>query len=132
MYLCELLCLHVMQKAWLCNCPSFFLFPTSFLSQFLEGPTESFLVYISSSVTQDCVTSIQLLLLDTLVNVFVKATLIVKSLIKIFKGYFKHSLSRSQVKLKPLYLHHQNLYCHQTWQVGDLLWGAPIYVVFFY
>ena len=27
--------------------------------------------------------------------------------------------------IKALYLHYYIAYCHQTWQGGDLAWGAP-------
>ena len=39
-------------------------------------------------------------------------------------------LGRSRDKLKPLYLYYCSpCYDHQTWQGGDLPWGAPMHIV---
>ena len=38
-------------------------------------------------------------------------------------------LSRSRDKLKPLYLHKNYAYGHQTWQDGDLPWRVPTHKV---
>ena len=35
-----------------------------------------------------------------------------------------HGLARSRDKLKPLYLYYQNGYSQETWQDGDISWGA--------
>ena len=66
--------LHVRQKALLL----LFFLSFCFLSSFLDGSTKVFFAYISLFVMQNGVTRIRLLALNTQVNVFVKATLIVK------------------------------------------------------
>ena len=38
-------------------------------------------------------------------------------------------LTRSRDNLKPLYLHKDSTYGHQTWRYGDLTWGVPSHKV---
>ena len=43
---------------------------------------------------------------------------------------FGHVVLQDHVtKVKLLYLHHYSVYDHQTWQVGDLLWGSSIDII---
>ena len=41
-------------------------------------------------------------------------------------SFWSRDLVRSRGKLKLLYFHYYSVYEHQTWQEGDLPWGAPI------
>lgn len=70
------LCLCVTKK--LCNCLSFFFFPSFLIAAIFGRTYRSFFACSLPFVTQDGATSIRLLSLDTLVNGFLKATLIVK------------------------------------------------------